>query len=138
MSDNEVLSRFTERFSEERPSLEQRLEGEPWEDIGAFSVLRGIRDRALMLELRKKTGSVLAVGYGWLEKAEFDPSEGITLHMVGQAIRIRGRNLNAEVRPQIRLFDALVRHRVPFIREAGNGERIRTAETACIVESIDW
>ena len=61
--------------------------------------MRGVRDRAIMLELRRKNGNVLAIGYGWLERAEFDPSEGITLHLVGQKIRIKGRNLNDEARP---------------------------------------
>ena len=52
-----------------------------------------------MLELRKKTGNILAASYSWIEKVKFDPSKGITLHAQGQKIRIRGRNLNGETRP---------------------------------------
>jgi hypothetical protein len=138
MSDSDAFTRFADRVSEPRPALEQRLEGEPWDDLGAFGWLRGTRERALMLELRRKNGHVLAVGYAWLEKAEFEPSDGIALHFVGQKVRLRGRNLNVELRPHVRLFDGIARHRVPWIREAGQGERLRATEGACVVEAIEW
>lgn len=138
MSDSELLHRFAGRVSEERSTLEQRIDNEPWDDLGAFGWLRGVRERAVMLELRRRDGNVLAVGYGWLERAEFEPSQGITLHVVGHPIRIRGTNLNAPVRPQVRLFEGIVRHCVPWIREAGNGERMRAREGICVVEAIEW
>ena len=138
MSDRELLSRFADRLETDRPTLEDRLEGEAWDDLGAFGWLRGLRERSVMLELKRKDGYVLAIGYGWLERAEFDPSHGIALHVVGHTIRIRGRNLNAEIRPQVRLFEGLVRHRVPWIREASHGERLRTPEAACLIEAMEW
>lgn len=138
MPADDTLARFAERLADERPTLERRLEVEAWEDLGSFGWLRGQHERSVMLELRRKDGRVVAVGYGWLEKAEFDPSDGIALHIVGQTIRIRGRNLNAELRPQVRLFEGIARHRVPWIREASHGERLRTPESACLIESIDW
>src|SRR5258707_5878740 len=70
-----------------------------FDDLGAFGWLRGVRDRALMLELRRRDGSALALGYAWLERAEFDPSEGITLCFGGKTVRITGRNLDNEARP---------------------------------------
>ena len=49
----------------------------------AFGFLRGVRDRAIMLELRHRDGRISAVGYAWLSGAEFDPSAGITLSFGG-------------------------------------------------------
>lgn len=108
------------------------------DDLGSFGWLRGIRDRAIMLELRKKTGSIVAIGYSWLERVEFDPSEGITLCALGQKIHIRGRNLNAEVRPMVRLFEGVARQRVPWVREATRHEPLGLGQTAVLIESIEW
>jgi hypothetical protein len=92
-------------------------ESEAAEDFGAFGWLRGAKERAVMLELRQRTGNIIAIGYGWLERAEFDPSIGITLLVPGQRILIRGRNLNAEIRPNVLLFEGITRHRVPWVAE---------------------
>lgn len=138
MPDDTLLHRYADNLSDDRSGLDARLQSEPWDDLGAFGWLRGVRERALMLELRRKTGTVLAVGYGWLEKAEFDPSEGITLYIVGQKVSIQGRNLNSEVRPLVRLFEGITRQRVPWIREASQVEALAAPEGACLVESIKW
>lgn len=108
------------------------------DDLGSFGFLRGSRERATMLELRKKDGGILAVAYGYMDKAEFDPSDGITLHLAGQEIRIKGRNLNVEVHPKVRLFEAICRHRVPWLREADEPELLSASETAAVVEIIEW
>jgi hypothetical protein len=93
------------------------IELDPVDDLGCFGWLRGLRERAPMLELRKRTGNRLAVAYGWIERIEFDPSEGITLRAPGLTVRIVGSNLNAEVRPSVRLFEGLTRHRVTWVSE---------------------
>ena len=108
------------------------------DDFGTFGWLRGIRDRAAMLELRKANGNILAVGYGWLERVEFDPSDGITLHFVGHKIRIQGRHLNSEARPHLRLFQGLVRHKVPWIQEADRATVLEADKSATVVEIIEW
>lgn len=108
------------------------------DDYGAFGYLRGTRDRALMLELRKKDGSIKAVGYAWLHEAELDPSGKIVLHVASQTITIAGRNLNAENRPNIRLFHGIARHRVPFIQEADQATSIRAAGEDTVIEKIEW
>ena len=108
------------------------------DDLGSFGWLRGTRDRAVMLELRKKTGNALAVSYGWLERVEFDPSEGITLHLGGQKITIKGRNLNGEARPQVRLFNGICRHRVSWIQEADQSADLQANMALPIVEQIIW
>lgn len=98
----------------------------------------GVRDRAVMLELRRKDGNILAVGYAWLDKAEFDPSVGIVLSLGGQKITIRGRNLNAEIRPEVRLFQGICRHRVPWIQEADEASFMEARGAGTLVEDIEW
>ena len=91
-----------------------------------------------MLELRKKNGNVVAIGYSWLERVEFDPSEGITLHVAGRKIRINGRNLNGEVRPNVRPFQGITWHKVPWIQEADEPSAFQAGKSATVVEEIDW
>jgi hypothetical protein len=107
-------------------------------DLGCFGVLRGASERSVMLELRKRDGNITAIGYAWLERIEFDPSEGIRLFAAGQEFTVAGRNLNKEVRPNLRLFEALTRHRVPWLREAENADGMVTPESATVIESISW
>jgi hypothetical protein len=71
-----------------------------------------------MLELRRRGGNITGMGYAWLERAEFDPSQGIILYFLGKMVRITGNNLNAEIRPHVRLFNGILRHRRGFKRPA--------------------
>jgi hypothetical protein len=112
-------------------------EQEETDDHGAFGWLRGVRDKALMLELRKKDGSMKAVGYAWLHEADFEPGV-ITLHVIGQKIKIIGRNLNAENRPNIRMFHGITRHRVPFIQEADQVTLMKMGDGDTVIEKIEW
>ncbi len=112
--------------------------GEEIDDCVAFGFLRGVRDRAVMLELRQKDGNIKAFGYAWLSQAEYDPSTGITLHLGGQPVRIRGRNLNTESRQNVRLFQGLLRHRVPWIQEADQATLMQAGEHHCVIERIEW
>ena len=110
MSDS-LLNKYTRPQTEpDDPQLET-------EDLGSFGWLRGMRERATMLELRKKDGNITAIGYAWIEKIAFNPSEGITIHALGQQVKIQGRNLNAEVRPGVSLFQGLTRHRISWVQE---------------------
>lgn len=136
--DESLLHKYTGRKLESDPSTLSALDSDITDDLGCFGWLRGVKERAVMLELRKKDGHILAIGYGWLERMEFDPSKGITLHLVGQRIRVTGRNLNAESRPLVRLFEGLTRHRVPWIREADRATQLESREGATVVEAIEW
>ncbi len=108
------------------------------DDLGSFGWLRGVRDRALMLELRKKEGTIVALPYAYIERADFDPTQGITLYVMGKQVRIKGRNLNGEIRPHVHLFNGITRHRVPWVRQA-NGHGASTAgESETVIESIEW
>lgn len=114
------------------------MESEPIDDLGAFGYQRNPRDRCPMLELRKKDGCILAIGYAWLEQISFDPSTGITLSAGGKRIILRGRNLNAEIRPNVRLFQSLCRHRVIWVQEAGESLRMTALERDPLIEEIKW
>jgi uncharacterized protein YlzI (FlbEa/FlbD family) len=117
------------------------LQGEPElleADFGCFGWLRGVRDRSLMLELRKKDGHVMAIGYAWIERVELVPESGITLHVPGNKIRIEGSGLNSEVRSTVRLFDGIIRQRVPWIGESDRSHALQAGDEAVIVERIRW
>lgn len=105
---------------------------------GCFGFLRGTRDRAPMLELRRKDGRIRAISYSWLQSADFDPSQGISLRVEGQTIRITGRNLNSGTHPDTRLFSAICRHRVLWIQEAAGPDSIEAGPDATLIDRIDW
>lgn len=133
-----LLNKYIQRSPSDANENSQLADLEPLEDLGSFGWLRGVRDRAVMLELRKKDGNILAVGYAWLDKAEFDPSTGITLHIGSQTIKLRGRHLNTEIRPHVRLFQGITRHRVPWIQEADEPTAMESQGQGTLVEEIEW
>lgn len=139
MRDNSVLSQFTSRVapSHSRGEPKPELDSDRDENLGAFGWLRGARDRALMLELRRRDGSAVAFGYSWLERIDFDAASGMTLTFGRQVVRIQGRNLNAESRPNVRLLDGLCRHRVPWIQEADEPTSLRADPIATVIERIE-
>lgn len=140
MSDERrIFEKYTKReHCSALDSAKAELNGEEAEDFGCFGWLRGIRDRAIMLELRKKDGHCLAIGYGWIERVEFEPEEGITLHLPNRTVRIEGSGLNSEVRPTIRLYNGIVRHRVPWVRESERKEQLQTRASVILIDSIAW
>jgi hypothetical protein len=140
MSDS-VLKRYAKPGSQNAdPTALALVETDPDEidDCGVFGYLRGVRDRAVMIELRKKDGNVRAFGYAWLAQVDFDPSAGITLYLGGQKVRIRGRNLNTEIRPHLRLFEGILRHRVPWLQEMDEPALMRAGEGETVIEKIEW
>ncbi len=138
MTDRTILQKYVARNGDAAAGVVPQADTEAADDLGAFGWLRGIRDRAVSLELRKRDGNILAVSYGYIEKAEFDPSEGITLSVSGQKLRIKGRNLNAEARLTVRLFEGIARHRVPWVREADHAEDVEADSAATVIETITW
>lgn len=133
-----LLDKYTGRMPDAPASDGPVQESDATDDLGAFGWLRGIRDRAMMLELRKKTGESLAIPYGWIERVLFDPSDGITIHAGGQKVRLKGRNLNAEQRGQGRLFEGVTRGRVAWIQEADEPANLQASNGATVVERIEW
>lgn len=137
MSDD-LLDRYGVVRAFAADAAESGADTEPAEANGAFGLLRGIRDRAVMLELRKKEGSILAIGYSWLERVEYDPSAGITLCFQGRQVRLKGRNLNAPGRAGARLFQSIARHRVPWVQESDRARSIESGRDDVVIENIDW
>jgi len=138
MSDSSVLHRYAPKIAAGLGGQTIVADLDATDDLGAFGWLRGVRDFARMLELRKKDGSILAVGYGYLDHAEFDPSEGVTLSVAGRKIRLRGRNLNAKVRPMVRLFEGITRHRVPWVQEADRAADLVAGDRDTVIDAIEW
>jgi hypothetical protein len=133
--EDSVLTKFTGgKFGTEKPL--PAIEADSLEDLGVFGWLRGVRDRAIMLELRHKDGTISSYGYAWLKKAKFDPSGEIMLDFSGETVRITGRNLNAEIRANVRLFAGIVRHRVPWIQEADASAIMDSTKSATIIEEL--
>lgn len=136
-----MSDRILQKYLSQKPATDEAVppigNDEP-DDLGTFGFLRGSRERAAMLELRKKDGSILGIAYGYIDKVRFDPSDGITLHHMGQKIRINGRNLNTEVHPKVRLFEAICRHRVPWLCEMNRPESLAAREEDTIIDSIEW
>ena len=126
-----ILTKYTRKSDDSGEATEAD------EDLGSFGWLRGMRERSVMLELRHKDGNITAIGYAYIEKMEFDPSAGITLHALGKEIKIQGRNLNTEVPPNVRLFQGLTKHRVPWIQAADEPARQDTSPVSTIIERIE-
>jgi hypothetical protein len=137
MSGNNSSQKYASRFGD-AAELANVSDDQGTEDLGAFGFLRGTSDRAEMLELRKKTGDIRAIGYGWIEKVDFDPSAGITLYAGDEKIRIKGRNLNAIAHQQVSLLGGIIRHRVPWISESDQSKTLQAEKSHVVVEAIEW
>lgn len=105
-------------------------------EVPGFGWLRGIRDTAIMLEIRHRDGHITAFSYNTLDEADFDPSEGITLHFGKLCVRIIGRNLNAEARPHLRLFEGITRRRVTWIQVADEPTAMEAPKGAPVIEEV--
>jgi len=131
-----MYDKVIDQYAGKRKLLSADNSEDDTDDFGAFGWLRGVQDRALMLEIRHKDGRVSFKGYAWLQSGEFDPSEGITLNFSGETVKITGQNLNAEARPNVRLFAGIIRHRVPWIQEADGADVVQAAQDAVVIEEV--
>lgn len=126
--------KFTDRFAPPQPP--PPVDDDPQDDVGAFGFLRGVRDRALMLELRFKDGGAIAVTYSLLDRVTYDASDGIRLYFPRWQVRITGRSLNESHNGRMRLFDAIQRHRATFIQEASRADLMEARPGVPVIESI--
>ena len=106
------------------------------DNLIAFGWFRGVRDQAIMLQVRHRNGTIAAYPYALLNYAEFKRSEGIVLSFGNRMIRITGRNLDAECRPNLRLFDGLMRRRVPWIQEADEPTAMNAPKGALVIDDV--
>jgi hypothetical protein len=137
MNANTNLQKYVDRFND---GTESGAGSDAEENLGAFGLLRGTRDRADFLELKKKSGDIRAVGYGWIENVDFDPSPAcITLHFnAGRTVKIKGRNLNAVTRQQLSLLGGILRLRVLWIVESDQSTTFQADKDVVVVETIEW
>jgi hypothetical protein len=110
------------------------------EECLAFGYLRGIRDRALSLELRFADGNRLAYPYSWLGPASYNPSAGLLLKFVGDLVYLvllEGSNLNALVNNSVSLYDrGIQRHRVMWVQEMTRQQVEKAGEADVTIERI--
>lgn len=107
------------------------------DDLGMCGLLRGVKEQSTMLELRLRDGRATAFSYLDMSRADFDPSEGITLTFGQCIVKIIGRMLHVEIRPNVRLFDALVRHRIAWLREDDRAAIFESSNGAVLIERIE-
>lgn len=129
MSVEQMLQRYANREIE-------ATEHETVDDMGGYGLLRGIRDRAYALELRKKDDTVLAIPYALIEQFLYSPTDGITLRASGREYRICGKHLNTSTTQGLSLYVGITRHRVTWIAERARSHAIGTSCT--IVETLSW
>jgi hypothetical protein len=108
----------------------------------AFGYLRGVRDRALALELRFRDGTSAWFPYNWLGPFFYHPSVGLLMKFTGDTVTlvlIRGSNLDAPVRQgSMTLMDrGLQRHRVTYVREMDESELRKAGEAEPTIDRIE-
>ena len=113
---------------EPRPVVLQELD-EPEDEFPSYGRLRGARSIALMLELRLADGNHDAYDYGWLNRAAFNPSEGIVLHFNSVRVVIRGKNLWP-------IYEGVLQHRIPWIAVVATLDHFSRDPDATLVVSI--
>ncbi len=112
------------------------------ESCPAFGFLRGIRERALAVEIRLRNGNSEWFPYSLLGPWRYNPSAGLLLKFTGDLVTlvlIRGSNLDALVNQgTINLTDrGLQRHRITWVREMDEEELRRVGEEGPTIDRID-
>jgi hypothetical protein len=130
------VDQFLSRYTAPPPADVIDTEVEAADDGQCWGYLRGARERAVMLELRKRDGNILAVSYAWLDRVEYDPSSGICLHLGGKEINVIGNNLRSARMDIPCLFTSLVRHRCLWIKECLQEYSIMS--DGSVVQSLMW
>jgi hypothetical protein len=132
--DNKALQKYSNVSALSRaasPEVDDEVD-----DLGCFGWLRGVKERSVMLELRKRAGERLAVGYSWIERIAFDPSDGIVILGAGTRITIQGTGLLAQSGAS--LFVGLTQHRVPWISEHHSHAVLDVPSGQCVVTRLTW
>jgi hypothetical protein len=131
---------FDPAWSEKHKAKPADKEAEE-ESCPAFGYLRGIRDRALALEVRYRDGNRDYFPYSVLGPWRYDPSVGILLKFSGgdvvTLVLICGSNLDTLVNGSINLTDrGMQRHRITFIREMDEEELRSVGERGPTIDCI--
>lgn len=108
-----------------------------FDDCGCYGLLRGAKERAVMLDLQFQSGNRVAFAYALFERATYDPSAGLALRFYGVEVKLIGRNLDRAGESGTGLLDSLLRHRVPWIREVEELRGWLNAPDATVVTKIE-
>jgi hypothetical protein len=81
------------------------------EDRRSYGLLRGNKERAVMLTFRLQDGSEDAYPLTLLERVYFHPSQGITIRFVGVLVQLEGENLGATPSTGVGLLEGLLQQR---------------------------
>jgi hypothetical protein len=107
----------------------------------AYSYLRGLRERALAVEFRFKTGDREFFPYSLLGPWRYNPSVGLLLRFTGDVtslVLIRGSNLDAVVNDSVNLTDrGFQRHRILAVREMDEDALRKAGEGQPGIDLID-
>jgi hypothetical protein len=124
-----------------RPNAEPKPTESDEDECPTFGYLRGVRERALAIELRLRTGNREYFSYGHLASWRYNPSVGLLLKFTDDRVTlvlIRGSNLDVLVKSSINLTDrGLQRHRILWVREMDEDELRRTAKGEPIIDRIE-
>ena len=136
---NSHLTDFLFKGDKEAPQSDEDLEEES--RCAAFGFLRGVRDRALALELRFQNGNTEFFPYSWLGPWQYNPSAGLLLKFTGDVVSlvlIRGSNLDATVNQgAVSLPHGFQRHRITFVREMDEAETRKIGEAGPTIDGIE-
>lgn len=127
---------LNERILSRRPAVPDD-DPDAADDCGCYGLLRGVKERAVMLDLHLKTGNRVAFAYALLDRVTYDPSAGLTLRFYGVEVKLVGRNLARPGASGASLLDALHRHRVPWIREVDELQSWPVAPDVTVVTQIE-
>jgi len=112
------------------------------DSCAAFGYLRGIRERAEVLEIRFLNGNSVWFPYHLLGEWKFNPSDGLLLKFSGDlvyAVLIRGSNLSRPLSDSTTNLttSGLQRHRIVWMREMSEDEIRQVGETGPTIDSIE-
>jgi hypothetical protein len=110
------------------------------EACAAFGYLRGLQDRALEVEFRRRDGTSEAYPYSCLASRRFDPSVGLLLKYTADVVTlvlICGSNLDMPVKGTVNLTDrGFQRHRITWVREMDEDELRRVGDSGPTIDAI--
>ncbi len=108
----------------------------------AFGYMRGLRERALAVEFRLRTGDSEWLSYSCLVSWRHNPSVGLLLKFTGDVVTlvlIRGSNLDVLVgQSMVNLTDrGFQRHRIVWVREMDEAELRKAGDGQPTIDRIE-
>jgi hypothetical protein len=136
---NSLLEGLADRRS--RLVLKEAEESDE-QSCAAFGYLRGLREQALMLEVRFRNGNREWYPYSLLGSCRYNPSVGLLLRFTGDVVTlvlIRGSNLDALVHQgAVNLTDrGIQRHRILWVQEIDEAELRRASKGEPTIDRIE-